>query len=816
MELRRFSRRAALATRPHEPAGRAARFGTLAEQLRGKDVYLPVLVRVAAGDDPRLSGLVQQTGRFASGFVLGSEIDDLERKLPGSYFSWSAPRRPFLDASDEWTEARAFRRATGFEGVGSVVGVVDTGIDLRHEDFRDDEGRLRVRWLLDFSRPPAGLQPVLEEAFGCTGRGSCAVYSRGDLEQLLARDAAALPEDVVGHGTFVTSIAAGNGRAGGEGRYVGVAPLADLVVVRASRGAGGKMQDPDIVTGARFVFDRAQALGKPAVVNLSLGSAFGPHDDRAPVAALLAELAAERAGRAIVVAAGNDAGLLLADGGYPGPYGSHTAVHVPEASPTRVPLLLPEIDAAEKEATVLVWIGTRAGDRLRVGAGTPDDTWISPIEPGTSAEKTVDDLAIEIWNGGVLESEPWGVIARPGDPHRDAIVSLSGNWGAERVVVLELQGHATAELWVETDAEETASRALFPRAQKEGSIAIPAAHSGLIAVGATLNRVRWQAYTGASFGIESHGSLSNPHPDTPALFSAAGPSAAGAMKPDLVAPGAFVVAAMAGALDPRANGGTGMFAAHGTCSDEFECLVVDAHHAVAGGTSMSAPFVSGAAALLLERDPTLTQEKLRAILQAGAHALAGTVLTPVQTGAGRLDLGAILEVLDAERDPRGEAPDKAESSLTLAASFVTPDEDAEVEGMVRLRSSSGAIADGFDHDALDLRVENLLVREPLARRAPGLYRFRIAASRGSGGTTGRVRLSYRGRLIVEQEIPIAVDPSAADVGFVTRGGCTLAPRAPGPNAWIFVVGALLGVGRVSGRRSARWRARPCARFRAAP
>ena len=44
----------------------------------------------------------------------------------------------------------------------------------------------------------------------------------------------------------------------------------------------------------------------------------------------------------------------------------------------------------------------------------------------------------------------------------------------------------------------------------------------------------------------------------------------------------------------------------------------DDAHAVAVGTSMSSPLVAGVVALLLQKDPTLTQEKVLALLQAGA------------------------------------------------------------------------------------------------------------------------------------------------------------------------------------------------------
>lgn len=110
--------------------------------------------------------------------------------------------------------------------------------------------------------------------------------------------------------------------------------------------------------------------------------------------------------------------------------------------------------------------------------------------------------------------------------------------------------------------------------------------------------------------------------DVLAPFSSRGPRLGDrAIKPDITAPGVNIVAARAA--------GTTM----GT--------PVDANYTSASGTSMAAPHVAGSAAILKQRHPDWTGQRIKQALTA--HSKKADSYTPYQQGYGRVDIPAALD-----------------------------------------------------------------------------------------------------------------------------------------------------------------------------
>jgi subtilisin family serine protease len=747
---------------------------------RGRSGGMSVVVHSSA--DPISANGLTSVGDFAVGQLSPEQVQVLSAAHPAWSFDWAPPRHVLLDRVDGWVHAASVRKKTQTSGQGVVVGIVDTGVELTHGDLQTADHKTRVAWLLDASRDPVKLHADLEAQYGCNAEGNgCAVYAASDIDELIAKGRD-LPNDPFGHGTHVASLAAGNGLSSAKARYIGIAPEATFVVARVASPTGA-IQDSDVLRAVKFVFDRAEELGMPAVVNLSLGSDFGAHDGSSGLELGLSSLVGpEFPGRAIVVAAGNSAGLY--DGlksAYPGPFGIHTEVHVARDSVSLVPLLTPALVGSVVRGTAFIWVTFRDGDEVSVGVDDKDGTRVAPVPVGRSYPAHPNDPALLALPVGIdiINGIDLGTATSDESPGlHAAVISIDGEWPAATDFKLHFEGHGSAELWVQGvgDLDPSLSLgALFPRGEKQGTINVPASAPGLIAVGATLNRTSWVDSEGTAIDMPNLGSTDNAPLDTIAYFSSAGPNALGVIKPDLVAPGVWVAGAMATSVDPRKNS-AGLFASAGRCPTEEECFVVDDTHAITEGTSMSAPVVAGAIALLFQRDPTLTQDAARAILQAGARPLQGIVLDARQIGPGALDLEGALSVATAGDSPALRIP-SGQSWLTVSESYAHPDPAWPVHCYLDLRDSHGDVADGFDAKRLRLSARTALVTEPLTRVASGFYRFTLAAPANTGGQTLHVEVRFDEHVIVARDLAIAVDRWVAENGVSARGGCAFA-RAP--------------------------------------
>jgi subtilisin family serine protease len=811
--LRRFLTLAALAilsagaapARAEPIAARLARLFDPARRHPFADATgrIPFTAVIPAGADAAALGLLPVAPGIGAVHLAPGDVASFVAAHPGLHLETSPPRRPLLDVSFTWTRVDAFRQATGLTGKGVIVGVVDTGIDVSHPDFRTQDGHTRIAWAL-VGGAPAGLHPDVEKAFGCTDpKGTpCAVFDAADIDAMLMSGSTGIT-DSEGHGTHVTSIAAGNGGPSvtQAPRFVGMAPDATIVVAAPGLSNGG-FSDPGILNGARFVMDRATVMKMPAVVNLSLGGDYGPHDGTSALEKGLSALVGDdKPGRAIVVAAGNSGSLYdLGGGAGVGPGGIHTEVSVTPGEIARVPILA----AQATKADAFVWITFRRGDDVEVALDGPGgESWIDFVGKGDQAGYAHGSGSDAV-QAGVVNNSPAGSSGITSDTNSAAVV-FTGAWANNAEFAIRLRGSGLAELWVTGTGDAAAEGSLlFERAIRQGTINTPASAPALLSVGCTINRISWQPLEGAMIDLTTVGADTHPVVDSTCYFSATGPTPAGVQKPEISAPGGFVAAAMAADADPRTHPG-GLFDL--TCpSDDAFCAVVDDYHAIAAGTSMSAPHVTGAIALLFGLDPTLTQARAIEVLQAGVRNPGGHVPDPNQLGPGEVDMLGAQQAVSDSGSEAGD-PDLKRSWYTLSSAYARPDPTWPVWGTVELRRIDGTLAGAIDASKLAIDVKGGAVFQALTRVRQGMWRFAVAGTPADLGSMITVDVTYGGVSLGRRSLPVgndiwsAMDPSLG----ATSGGCACGvARAPGG----FIAGALAGlflVGVTVGRRRRRGR-----------
>jgi len=280
----------------------------------------------------------------------------------------------------------------------------------------------------------------------------------------------------------------------------------------------------------------------------------------------------------------------------------------------------------------------------------------------------------------------------------------------------------------------------------------------------------------------------------PCEFSAAGPTLTGLFKPDILAPGAAIVGALSQQALPSSTNSIFnvpcAFTADGGV--DTTCQEVDALHAVSYGTSFSSPLVAGAAALLMQRHPDMTQDDVRAALQGGAHALRSPSRFEDQAGAGELDVAGAIAAADREPTAPASLPDAASSWIVVGADAYLADGHTPLEGVLQLRVAGG-VADGFAPERLTLYAKVngkrlgqwpcVAVGVPGAacwRRGPGVWVFELRPDGGLGGQTLTLGATFDGiDIALPRSLPIATDVWNAEYPPTVTGGCTLGRGSSG-------------------------------------
>ncbi len=440
-------------------------------------------------------------------------------------------------------------------GRGTLVACLDSGVDIYHPDFQNDDGTTRIVRLWDQTipgNPPSGFR---------TG----SLYTDEDINIAIREPVSyggeLVPEyDGTGHGTAVLGIMAGNGRASG-GRNSGMATEAEIVAVKlGNTDDRGFPRTTQLMLAVDYAVRYAVSVGKPIAINISFGNNYGAHNGDSILERYL-DTIADTFRTSVIVGTGNE-GI--------------TARHASGVLQTGKDEVV-EIFAGDYLQSFNLQIWKSLQDDFDVYVETPFGRRIGPI----SGYSEVQLFSVS----GNIISAYYG-MPTPYNPQQEIYISFgaegqyitSGVWKIIMSPFRVVSGNY--EMWLPV-AGSTTAEVSFSRPDIFNTLSIPSTARYVISVSAyDSGNDTYAAFSGRGLNLRPGES-----------FTLA--------KPDIAAPGVAI-------NSTRVGGGYGEFS----------------------GTSFAAPFVTGAAALLMQygivdgNDRYLYGEKLRASLIRGARPFA--------------------------------------------------------------------------------------------------------------------------------------------------------------------------------------------------
>ncbi len=610
-----------------DPLVRAVPFARKAVLFDGRERMVDVHARID-GDLGALAGLgIELRGRVGNIVSLRVPVDGLVDLAAVSGVRWVRAARRFLprletSTSTAHTGADAAVTGLGTNGSGVLIAVVDSGIDWTHPDFRNPDGSTRIAAIWDQTIVDAAHPPPAGFGFG-------AYYSRVAIDAALAGGPALPTTDLFGHGSHVAGIAAGNGRATGhgvaQGAFAGVAPGADLVVVKLLEGPSGAFcQDCDVISALDFVAATAEALEQPWVVNLSLGYDLGAHDGTEPEELAIDGLTGPgRPGALVVVSAGN-AGSSNRHSHWEGLFQQGATVSTTFDLPNGSTTSGPESDF------ILVDLWYSKTGRATVTVRTPQNQVISAAYGVDSGIVCTSSGAVQIDATNVSDPENGDrqVFVQIWDSSACSPVRepQAGSW---RIQVIGNQAGPSGEAFDARNITNTRGRDWldFDSFSLDEMIGVPGGARQSITTGSYVSKRQWVTEGGSTHTESATGPVG-----TRSAVSSPGPTRDGRLKPEITAPGEWIASTISSA-DPSPPAAS--------------MTERDGEHANLTGTSQAAPHVAGVAALILALRPDRDARELRESVTRAARVDASTGAAPNNSwGHGKLRARqAVLEAL---------------------------------------------------------------------------------------------------------------------------------------------------------------------------
>ena len=455
-----------------------------------------------SGPESGLAGngiqVVPLLGGYAVVTLPESEIDEYSHRVQVEFME--KPKRLYFELFQA-KGASCIRTVqtgrNGLTGKGILTGVVDSGVDYFHSDFRNADGSSRILRLWDQSiqgNPPQGYVTGTE-------------YTKGQIDEALAfgenQGRRLVPSsDYSGHGTSVLGIAAGNGRAS-DGVNQGVACESDLLVVKMGIPRENSFpRTTELIQGIDYLVRQALAMERPMVINLSFGNNYGSHKGDSLLETYI-DMVSSIGRLVICTGTGNNGNQPLHEGG------------ILKQGQTRQI----ELSVSSREPTLNVQIWKSYADEMAVLLIHPGGMQIGPIRQMQGTQRfALGQTQILLYYGEPSPYSPYQEIYLDFLPVRDYVDS--GIWTVRLIPQRIVTGRY--DMWFPAGGIlNEGTGFLLPR--EETTLTIPSTAAKVITVGA------YDARFGQLAGFSGRGFTGN-----------------GQVKPDLAAPGVEITSCAPG------------------------------------------------------------------------------------------------------------------------------------------------------------------------------------------------------------------------------------------------------------------------------
>ncbi len=508
-------------------------------------------------------------------------------------------------------------------GEDVIIGMIDSGIELDHPDFQNEDGSTRVIALWDHTQDEVDPFRVPEPY----GYGQ--EWNAEDIDQNI--DGHDDQAQWFGHGSTVTGVAAGNANA--TGNFIGVAPLADIIVV--SSDFSRENWKSSIADAVDFIFNKADEFGKPVVINASLGDYYGSHDGLDGAALFIDELLEEQSGRVMVSAAGNSNNFA--------PY--HLAYDVPE-NDTAFTWFSYNTSSVIGEPAVFFELWADSADFYdtfyTMGADLAEPSYsFQGYAQWRTVETNLDQLITDtiFQNGNILGIvDTW--CGQRGDQYL-VQVAVREAFSDQYKWRFSTTGGGTFDVWSygpfgtsTIESQNLPNQGEFPDMV---NYRMPDKFKTIVDSWTCSDNVITVAnYTNRNEYVNVLGEITFIPDIVPldiAVNSSQGPTRDNRQKPDITASGDFTLAA--GRLANLAS----------LTANNPDRVAEGGWHYRNGGTSMASPVVAGVSALYLDRDPDANFETIKTAIIENALADEFTgVLPNLRWGHGKVNGFATLTV----------------------------------------------------------------------------------------------------------------------------------------------------------------------------